>query len=330
VNSEFLSITRQKKDSYSLPFAFLLIKTCQASIQNPKFPMARSIQQIEQDLAALSEQVEVLAERFRQGYTQYLNVLGQSMQKQLVLASYQICTQTYPEAFLSLSFAQRQTLQKNLRQLSQQAREQLLFALEMPEVEEAEEFDWVEESAIAQEAEEPLDLEEADFGPSPEPLEEEDEEEEEESANPSDRLLQWIKQIEQAIQEILQAVSTQANVLLRGAKILPDRLPAKLMEMAVQSEEAGTSVGNSPNLLNLLVEAEETDSEKESTVMQITAVRLRLSELEFADPTLSAERNSLRQSIATAKKLAKQYQKYQRECAIAQAELAWRASWYEE
>jgi hypothetical protein len=292
--------------------------------------MTRSIQQIERDLEDLSEQVAALADQLHRSYTQYLNVLGQSIEKQLVLASYQLCTQTYPEAFLALSLNQRQTLQQNIRQLGRQAQEQLLLALETPDralEKDGKEGD--EDDAIAQ-AEtgnlESLQLEPESFeqGTTPEALEPP------EPVDAPDRLLYSIQYIEQTIQEALQAISARANFLLREANVLPDRLPTKLMEMAVQSEEARTSVGNSPNLLNLLVEAEETDSEKENTVMQIVAVRLRLSELEFADPSLSSERHQTRQLVAIARKLAKQFQKYRRELATARAELTWRASWYEE
>ncbi|MDY7013726.1 MAG: hypothetical protein SVX43_09060, partial [Cyanobacteriota bacterium] len=277
--------------------------------------MTRSIQQIERDLAALSEQVTALTEQLDRSYTQYLNVLGQSIQKQLTLASYQICTQTYPEAFLALSLNQRQALQHKIRQLGKEAQELLLLALEGPErTAKAVEGDAIAPREDAGDLELlPLDSE------SDSKLSEEETlaSQETEPFDSPDRLLRSIQYIEQTIQETLQTLSSRANLLLREAHILPDRLPAKLMEIAVQSEEARNSAGNSPNLLNLLVEAEDADSEKESAVMQVTAVRLRLSELEFADPRLGAERNQTRQLVARARRLAKQFQKIQRELAIA-------------
>ncbi|MDY6784235.1 MAG: hypothetical protein SW833_17085 [Cyanobacteriota bacterium] len=292
--------------------------------------MTRSTQQIEGDLAELSEEVAALAEKLYGSYARYLKVLGQSIQKQLILASYQLCTQTYPEAFLALSLNQRQTLQQKIRQLGKQGQERLLLALEGGDRASEEVEENVEGDAIAFE-EEMGDLELLDLDS--EAFEQEAAPQEPESPPPvdaPDRLLHSIQSIEQTIQETLQTLSARANALLRDAHILPDRLPPKLMEMAVQSEEARTTAGNSPNLLNLLVEAEEADSDKENTVMQIIAVRLRLSELEFSDPNLGSERNQTRQWVAIARKLAKRFHKYRRELAIARAELTWRASWYEE
>jgi len=137
---------------------------------------------------------------------------------------------------------------------------------------------------------------------------------------------QWWQQREEAIATLLHHLSSQANQLLQRQGILHRKLPPPILEAAMQAEEG--SVGQAPNLINLLVEAESEQGETEG-VMQVTAVRLRLAEIEFADPTVAIHQSKVRELRGQLQKLAKQYQVLQREKAIAEAEAAWRASWYE-
>jgi len=93
--------------------------------------------------------------------------------------------------------------------------------------------------------------------------------------------------------------------------------------------EAAEAVAGPPNLLNLLVETENS-LESGSTMTQLLAIHLRLSEIEFADSTVMAGRNQIRKLSAKASQLGRDYQKKQRERAVAEAEAAWRSSWFEE
>ncbi|HEY9824826.1 MAG TPA: hypothetical protein V6D19_05220, partial [Stenomitos sp.] len=47
----------------------------------------------------------------------YIERLGQSAQKQIVVSSFHLCTEVYPEPFLQLSVSARMTLQQNIRQI---------------------------------------------------------------------------------------------------------------------------------------------------------------------------------------------------------------------
>ncbi|MEA5468773.1 hypothetical protein [Spirulina sp. 06S082] len=143
-------------------------------------------------------------------------------------------------------------------------------------------------------------------------------------------LVNFVKRVEQVLVNILQELSNQTNQLLQASKIFSSKLPPQVLEAAIEADGSGSAVGNSPNTLNLLIEAENERSSKESMVMQVTAVRLRLSEIEFAEPSLSVERNRIRELGKKVKKLYKYYEKLQREKAIAEAEIAWRSIWYEE
>jgi thiaminase len=279
--------------------------------------MAKAIQQIRQELAAIEERVASLAVEVHRIYTNYLNKLSHSARKQLILASYQICTQAYPESFLKLSASDRAKLQENLKKLGKTMHSKLLDLQTISVVEDAK-------TNILSSSDESSALVE----PSPEQTKT--------ITNPDDLVL-WCQQVEKGINQLLESVSHEANFLLQEAFILPDRVPAKVLEIAMQSAEgAAISQGNSPNLLNLLVETErEIDEEmpdvkSNAQLTKLTAIHLRLIEIEFSDPSLSIERNQLRTFLEKLSKIRQQYRQLQREYAIAQADAAWRATWYED
>ncbi|MEB3343383.1 hypothetical protein [Okeania sp.] len=83
------------------------------------------ITEIEQDLQRIEEAIADMAQEVYTTYQGYLQVLGQGMRQQLILASYHICTQGYPQEFLKLSFSQRQKMQEELREKSKFAAQEL-------------------------------------------------------------------------------------------------------------------------------------------------------------------------------------------------------------
>lgn len=260
--------------------------------------MGRAVEQIERDLAALEEATSAIAVEIHSAYASYLTVLGQAMRQQLTLATYHLCTQGYPENFLGLSFSQRQKLQQAVRKLAQNASDQLIAHLEEETGEEAED---------------------SSCSPSPTfPL----------PSNP--KLLEWQQNLEQAISKTLKTLSYEINRLLQQTGILPKSLPSPLLEAAANSQEASsTGIAGPPNLLNLLIEAQ-NDEESQDAVTPIIAIHLRLSEIEFADATLRTRRNHIRNLEVRASSLRREYNKKQKERAVAEAEAAWRASWFEE
>lgn len=301
--------------------------------------MARAVEKIEQDLAHLEEAIALLATQMYSTYSQYLTLLGQAMRQQLILASYQICTQGYPEAFLSLSLNQRQALQQALRQIAGQAQTQLRSHLE-----QANPFI---PAATEQPAESPHSL-----LSSSEPAEEAIEPEPEALTKPvaaeaspnattppepsvalptkPEQLLAWQKALEEAIAQVLQMTSIEANRLLQHADLIPKKLPPAVLEAAAKVDAAPGDTSGAPHLLNLLMETETEEDKEDSTLTRIIAINLRLSEIEFTDPPLSAIRNHIRSLAAKGSKLQREYHKKQRERAVAQAEAAWRSIWFEE
>jgi hypothetical protein len=324
------------------------------------------IQQIKQDLETLEQIVTEVSEELQQLYANYLDVLGNSTQKQLILASYQICTQIYPESFLRLSLSQRQKLQQNLRKLGKDIKSKLLNHLQASQSpqkdKEAENLNLVEamiknlpfvEISKDEENDEHLELnldtatsetwqesstettnqnqEETDVS-LPEEKTELKEPPKLELNNPYNLIL-WQQQVEKAIKQSLDEVSREANKCLQEANIIPSRLPTKIMDVAIGAEEAtggGNKVHHLPNVLNIVVETEKDKKSSQANITQISLLRLRLSEIEFADSLLNIERGKIRNLLKKVHKLKQQYQAKQREYASAEAEAAWRSSWYEE
>ena len=140
------------------------------------------------------------------------------------------------------------------------------------------------------------------------------------------------KPSEKAIAHTLKTLSSKTNSVLQKAEILPNNLPlAPLLEAATSASDDGSEMmsGSSPNLLNLLIETDSDSESPESHVTHIIAIHLRLIEIEFADTTVRAKRNQIRSISGKVGKLEREYQKKQRERDVAQAEAAWRASWFE-
>ena len=312
--------------------------------------MVRARERIEQDLAALEEALAALTLEFQSTYEGYLTALGQAVRQQLILACYHLCTQAVPESFLKLSFDGRQKMQQSVRRLAAASEEKLRSLVTESEQEEEIEKDEEEE-------EDDFDKDEEE--------EEEDEEEEEEkeegeenqkekkelsainylftvanyqapTANSPESLARWQNSIEKSIVHILKLLSRDTNRLLQQSGILPSQLPEPVLEAASGAESSGDSVAGPPNLLNLIIETEAPSASRNlaetlaSRALHITAVKLRLSEIEFADAGTSAWRQQIRNLSVRLNSLGRDYQKKQRELAVVEAESAWRSSWFED
>ncbi|MBE9167695.1 hypothetical protein IQ238_09245 [Pleurocapsales cyanobacterium LEGE 06147] len=324
--------------------------------------MPSSIQQIKQDIANLEKTVTEVGQELQSLYDQYLDLLSQSVQKQLILASYQICTQVYPESFLRLSLDRRQKLQRNLKNLGKDFKVTFWNNLEKSEqVEERQNGDILEEMLknlplVPEQAEEQEDLlkeklpiEASEILEQSQKLEEPtkifndtDELDSETSElkqqeninlpNP-EYLILWQQKVERIIKKTLDYTSKEANKCLQEVNIIPSHLPTKIIDVALQAEEAssgGNKFNQLANILNLVIETEKKQKAKPTSVTPISLLRLRLSEIEFADPVLSNQRYQIRDLLKKIDKMRQRYQTKKREYAIAEAEAAWRSSWYED
>ncbi|AFZ13006.1 hypothetical protein Cri9333_2129 [Crinalium epipsammum PCC 9333] len=268
--------------------------------------MAGTLERIEKDLVVLGEVVATLAAEFDSNYSTYLESLGQAVRQQLILASYHICTQGYPDAFVRLPFSQRQQLQKSLREMAEKAQTQLPLLVENVSSSAGQESESDDTNAIANTINTPTPI-----------------------TNP-EQLGNRIEKLEEAIAQTLHQLSRNSNRLLQQSEILPPQLPEEVLEVAAQADGSGENVLGQPNLLNLVMETENPQEPESAKITQILAIRLRLSEIEFADTSAMANRNQIRHLSSRLSTLRREYHKKQRERTIAEAEAAWRSSWFEE
>ena len=283
--------------------------------------MARAIERIQKDITELEEAIRAIAEELKLSYSKYLNVLGPALQQQLILASYYLCTQGYPEEFLKLSLNQRQKLQQSIRKLGQEAATQLIIYIQPSEVLPIEP---VSETEIQETEVEEKELEaKEENNQHPQIVD---------SSNPV-AIAQWQQNLEKAIEETLKKVSQTTNIFIQKTGILPQKLPEPILvaaAAAASSQSSSDLIPSPPNILNLVIEISDEEDSEDSNLTQIMAIHLRLGEIEFADREVLARRKIIRNILLQLHKLGQEYKKRQKELKIAEAEAAWRASWFEE
>ncbi|NET57764.1 MAG: hypothetical protein F6K47_16875 [Symploca sp. SIO2E6] len=302
--------------------------------------MIRPVEQIEQDLVALEEKLALLTQDLQSTYSQYLTLLGQAVRQQLIMTSYQVCTQGYPESFLSLSLNTRQQLQQQIKQLAQQAQERLLSNEEQsststPDSQDSEpptseQFEFNSDFPFPTNQKQLLRAFEMLVSLSDLSDSEESTPSKKKELTQLEQLLQWHEQQEKAIAKNLQHISLEANHLLHKNGMLPEKLSAAVLEAATKVENAAEATAGSPNLLNLMMGTDSDEEDEDPKITRILAINLRLSEIEFAEPALNVGRNQIRQLTAKLKKLGKKYNSTKRERAVALAEAAWRSSWWDD
>ena len=338
--------------------------------------MTKSIRAVKQNLENLKSQVAQTATELEVLHRNYLEILSQSLKQQLILACYQICTQLYPQAFIDLSLSAKQDLQQNLRQLSSELEPQLIKLLDQKELEpqplelnlmaelikklpkpkrQAEEregdlsaadLELVKaEIAKLENIENLEDIELIAIDASSELEVEPEAANEEEIENPAreqidfenpEHLTLWHKQIERGIKKTLDDTSRQANKLLQKSTIIPNRLPNKVIDVAMQADGSKGMRSSSkqpkvPHVMHLALESNQKKKSKSNRHSgQISLMRLRLAEVEFSDHLLNAKRGQIRNLMSKIKQLNEQYKEIQQELAVIEAQAAWRSSWYED
>lgn len=330
--------------------------------------MSGASERIEREIGVLEEAIAEIGSELANCYSGYLTALGKAVSQQLILASYYLCTQGYPESFLKLSYNQRQKMQQSLRKLAIATSEKLQLLLKEEQGEEEEEDD-DEEEGWEEEDNNQFPESEGDLGSDeiltegetenpvrvayPQSLAlgmEESNLKTQSSKNPSpqsaDKLLQWQEKLEKAIGNTLRSLSRDSNRLLQNSGILPNQLPEPILEAAVNADTSGDAIAGPPNLLNLIIETVESEDEESlgelgvssfgglggapsANAIHITAINLRLSEIEFADAGATAWRQQIRNLSVRLNTVRRDYQKKQREYTVVAAESAWRACWFE-
>lgn len=289
--------------------------------------MSKSIKQLRNDLTILNEKIKDLATNLQDLYYHYFEHLSSVVKRQLTVATYQICTQKYPTAFLDLSYQKRYDLQKKIKGLEAVFKENLFKALSSIKFinnQVIQEFYTKIIKAISEEEISPQenlsDVEITENSKTDLTQEEELD---------SQDLIKLQLDIEDCLEESLTNISHRTNKYLQEAHILPNKIPSKIIEMALQAEENTSLVSGAPNLLSLLVEREDK-SDHNIDVTPIVAVCLRLTEIEFNDPSLNLIRQKINTFLKQLDELDNEYQRKRQKYSIALAESAWRSSWHEE
>jgi hypothetical protein len=319
--------------------------------------MGKTVAHLTETMQALEVRSRELGAKLYQAYGDYLNAVGHALGQQMIMASYFVCTESYPDRFLNLGHHQRQILQDTLRAAGKQITPDLLAvlrdpaspdALKQPESDrpfpppiQAEEAASLEEELKALLSMDTLlDLPQA-MKPAPK--------------NDVERLGIWQQTLERDIQRVIRQVSQQTNQVLQKFDILPQQIPAPVLEAAAMAE--GGESNRNPHVVKLTLEAvdprdvladlEEREEREEregkepkrrrkrdrptpTAVLSIVAVQLRLSELEFKDSTVMGHRNRLRESLEKMRSIGQEYQRLDQECTIVKAQDAWRATWFNE
>jgi hypothetical protein len=327
--------------------------------------MGKTVAHLTDSMQALEVRSRELGAQLHQAYEDYLNAVGHALGQQMIMASYFVCTESYPDRFLKLGNHQRQILQDTLRAAGKQITPDLQAllrdpaspdALKQPESDrpfpppiQAEEAASLEEELKALLSMDTLlDLPQA-MKPAPK--------------NDVERLGIWQQTLERDIQRVIRQVSQQTNQVLQKFDILPQQIPAPVLEAAAMAE--GGESNRNPHVVKLTLEAVdprdmladlEAREEREehegkeskrrrkrdgqgltgghrstpSAVLSIVAVQLRLSELEFKDSTVMGHRNRLRESLEKMRSIGQEYQRLDQECTIVKAQDAWRSTWFNE
>jgi len=278
--------------------------------------MARSIEQVEQDLTQLRTTSSQLGEELTAAYKSYFISFAPTLKQQSIQSCYYLCTTCYPEAFLKLNYNQRAQLLKTLQRVIRNVIGDLVIH--------------IEPSSQASNDDEPTgELTSIPITPT------------DWFATPSS-LSTWQKNLEEELSHSLKEISYKVNLLLQQAQVMPPAIPKPILEASPEADRQGESTGSIANVLSILIEQESTQEQQLENapkeirqrddlpqIIQIHSLYLRLTEIEFADVTVLSLRKNLDRLGTKINILRREYLQKQQELKIAEAESAWRNSWFE-
>ncbi len=303
--------------------------------------MARSIKQLRTDFGILNLKIKDLATELQSLYKDYFPQLVTVVKRQLILATYHICTQKYPSAFLSLTYQQRVNLQKNIKALDSLFVQDLSTSISGLEIDDSYFLSQLKSNTLGflppinNNIVKNDDIKEAEIKENSDSLSIKNQDEDSSFSDddsyleiyPED-LIQLQVGIDDAIEDSLVNLSQRANKYLQEMGILPKHIPSKILDMALQAEENTSLVSGAPNLLSLLIEKD--DKSHEMNITPLVALCLRINEIEFHDPLLNQIRQKISKIFQSLNSLDDEYQNKRQQYEIALAESAWRSSWIDD
>ncbi len=289
--------------------------------------MARQIEQVEQDLTQLKVASSQLGRELTAVYRSYFNSLAPTLKQQSIQGCYYLCTNFYPEAFLKLNYNQRSQLLKTLQRVISNAIADLVIHIE-PSRRTSNNDEDEPTGELTSIPVMPIDW----------------------FATPTS-LSTWQQNLEEELSHSLKEISYKVNLLLQQAQIMPPNIPKSILEASPEADRQGGNIASIPNLLSVLIgqdgdqeqqlanlaeeelnQRDEDEDEYENNfpqIIQIHSLYLRLTEVEFSDAMVLSLRKNINQLGNKIKALRREFLHKQQELKIAEAESAWRNSWFE-
>ena len=298
--------------------------------------MAKPIEQVEQDLHQLRTTSRELGRELTAAYRSYFGCFAPTLKQQSIQGCYHLCTNFYPEAFLKINYDRRAQLLKTLQRVISNAIADLSAHIESSGQTSSNNDDDEPTGELTAMPAIPIDWFETPLS-----------------------LSTWQRNLEAELKRSLKEISYKLNVLLQQAQIMPPDIPKPILEANPEADRQGGNTANIPNLLSVLIgknsnqrEAEldegDDDGEEEDEedaldammenliqardpdqIIQIHSLFLRLTEVEFSNVTVLSLRKNISQLTNKVKILNREYMHKQQELKIAEAEAAWRNSWFE-
>jgi hypothetical protein len=297
--------------------------------------MARPIEQVEQDLFQLRTASSKIGAELTAAYKSYFAALAPTLKQQSIQGCYYLSTNCYPEAFLKLNYDRRAQLLKTLQRVIGNVIADLVIQIEpSPRTNNDDEPTGDLTSMPVM----PIDW----------------------FATPTS-LSTWQQNLEEEISHSLKEISYKANLLLQQAQVIPVNIPKPILEANPEVDRQGGSTANVPNLLSILIdrdsdrqeeledaleerslgqlveshlgrngiELRQLDPDNFPEIVQIHTLYLRLTEVEFSNVSVLSSRKNIDRIVDKIKTLRREYAQKQQELKIAEAESAWRNSWFE-
>jgi hypothetical protein len=296
--------------------------------------MAKPIEQVEQDLHQLRTSSREIGRELTAAYRSYFGCFAPTLKQQSIQGCYHLCTNFYPEAFLKINYDRRAQLLKTLQRVISNAIADLSVHIESSGQTSTSNDDDEPTGELTAMPATPIDWFET----------------------PSS-LSTWQRNLEAELNHSLKEISYKLNVLLQQAQIMPPDIPKPILEANPEADRQGGNTANIPNLLSVLIgqnsnkQEEDLDDEEEAEldeedaldaamenliqrrdpaqIVQIHSLYLRLTEIEFSNVTVLTLRKNISQLTNKVKILNREYMHKQQELKIAEAEAAWRNSWFE-
>ena len=296
--------------------------------------MARSIEQVGQDLTHLQKVSSELGTELTATYKSYFSALSPTLKQQSIQSCYYLCTTCYPDAFLKLNYNQRSQLLKTLQRVIANVINDLMVHVE-PSTRSNENDDEPTGELIS------IPLIPTDWFATP------------------TSLSTWQQNLEEELTHSLKEISYKVNLLLQQARVMPLNIPKPILEASPEADRQGESTSNVPNLLSIFVEQDISDRQSDDPlvaksadnvteqlawigdetsleerdegqqIVQIYSLYLRLTEVEFANVNVLGLRKNIDRLVNKVSILKREYLQKQQELKIAEAESAWRNSWFE-